>query len=220
MLSTVPALGQQTCGDCDLFGIFSLLLSVDPIIAVNLVVAADQACLNNAVYWVRAKMYCAIRLQLLFLLAASTEAESDDEAYERKRTAQAALNSIDDCAFNAWVIAPTIEEAQEDPKPAPVIAPPEATCTCKIRVRVGDKMKSFRGRHYNFVGQIIDLEAECDPPGGSYSWSVDPLDRSGIRSADEKAQFIAERRGTFKVTLTYTGSDNSECTVEQQIVVQ
>ncbi|MBW1671373.1 MAG: PKD domain-containing protein [Deltaproteobacteria bacterium] len=79
-------------------------------------------------------------------------------------------------------------------------------CICYVKISGPNEVK---------VGDTISLNAEGDPPDGTYAWSSLP----GLVASGTSAQFTGQTPGHVTIEVTYTNPDEKTCSDTHEITV-
>ncbi len=178
-------------------------------------------------------VFCLL-LEALFrerAAAGQAEAIGDDErlaaAQERIRQIEGLIGDQQECQGQIWMAdTSVIRNSNAPPSPADMAAQgsiePRAAnggCSCELLVNINEQLEPINGTHEARPNELVSLEAECSPSGGTYSWDFSGGDDArlvgGVTNA--RAAFVSEIRSTYKVKVTYTLSEEEKCGAEANI---
>jgi hypothetical protein len=91
-------------------------------------------------------------------------------------------------------------------------SPPEGSCNVFILARtVGPVMSDPGGTLGVLFSDTVELEAQADPPGGTFNWESGPFEDIAQNISGNRLSFRALDPLTIRITVTYTGPDEEQC---------
>jgi len=101
--------------------------------------------------------------------------------------------------------------------PLVIHAPPMETfpageCSVRLLARIiGPSLYDPGGMLSSRFADMVELEAQAQPAGGSYAWSLEPEGDTLFQSESNRLTFRGVDPWTFRVTVKYSGPDGEEC---------
>ena len=94
----------------------------------------------------------------------------------------------------------------------PMETVPEGECSVRLLARIiGPSLYDPGGLLSSRFGDMVELEAQTQPAGGSYTWSLEPEGDTPFQSESNRLTFRGVDPWTFRVTVKYSGPDGEEC---------
>lgn len=130
---------------------------------------------------------------------------------------QDALNIIDQIVKSTQ-LKPDPPSQRVRRGPAEVPLPPVGGCSVRIFFRADDQLIDLTGLKFSAkTGQRLAFEAVAAPVGGAFEWRRPP--DAILDTAGEKASYRFDVQGVYRIRVTYTLPDGSQCTDELQVFI-